>query len=293
MTVCIGALCNNGETVIIASDRMVTGNYPPVEFEHTKQKTYQITKQCVMLTAGDALKPIEIILPIKGALFNQKKTTIEFITEKTKELYQKLRAEMAENLYLKPRTITKEVFYNRGIGLFPPDLFRIIDSQFTNYNLRLDLIIAGIDDQGAHVYSVIHPGVKNCYDTIGFHAIGIGQLHSIQTFIAHQYTNSYNLVEALNIVYAAKKAAEVAPGVGNETDISIIDSKFGIVKLTDNIVKELSKIYEEVKVPIKKDLEDKRKKLHKLLSDETKVNNDVTNNVKKEHDVTDTNKEKK
>ena len=41
MTVCIGAICENGRTGIVASDRMVTGRMPPIEFEHTKEFFYE------------------------------------------------------------------------------------------------------------------------------------------------------------------------------------------------------------------------------------------------------------
>ena len=60
MTVCIGAICEDGNTAIVASDRMVTARRPPIQFEHPKPKIYSLSPYCVVLSAGNALKPIEV-----------------------------------------------------------------------------------------------------------------------------------------------------------------------------------------------------------------------------------------
>lgn len=204
MTVCVGAICNEGDTVIVASDRMMTATMPPIKFEHTKPKIFPISNSCVALTAGNALLPVEIIPQIKALL--TKASSIPQIAEQTKNIYQLLRAKHAEDIFLLPRTITKEVFYSRGAAIFPPDLFNAIDRDFTFFNFGFDLMIAGVD-QEAHLYGITNPGFASCYDSISFHAIGIGHLHAIQVFIAHKYKTSYDIEEAVSVVYAAKKSS--------------------------------------------------------------------------------------
>ena len=269
MTVCIGAICNNGEAAIVASDRMVTGHYPPIEFEHTKPKIFDLTKSCVVLTAGSALKPIELINRTKQALDEiGKPQTVEQIVETMGSLYQMLRAREAEEVILKPRTMSKELFYQKGVNILPSDLFNVIDNQFTRYDYGIQVLVVGIDAQ-AHIRSILNPGLVNCYDTLGFHAIGVGYLHAIQVFIGHRYDTSFSMEEAMNIVYSAKKAAEVAPGVGNETDISVIlPDRIG--HIDPKIIKELSKIYQEVRKSPVEVIKESSSRLASLIAERTK-----------------------
>jgi hypothetical protein len=263
MTVCVGAICEDGNTAVLASDRMVTSSFPPIEFEHTKRKIFPLTEYTVALTSGNALKPIKIIPKIKTSL--GKNPDVESIAEKAKELYQFLRAEEAEELLFKPRTISKEVFYTRGAGLFPADLFNMIDHEFVRYDYGLELLLVGTDSLGAHIYSIRNPGIADCFDTLGFHAIGVGYLHAIQVFIAHGYKTSYNIEEAINIVYAAKKAAEVAPGVGKETDISLI-TEGKVIDIDPEIISELSTIYDEARKSPIQEIKEKSDRLKSLIS---------------------------
>lgn len=65
MTICIGAICDNKSKVIVASDRMITASYPPVEFEHGIPKMEKISNTCVALTAGSALAHTELFRDAK------------------------------------------------------------------------------------------------------------------------------------------------------------------------------------------------------------------------------------
>jgi hypothetical protein len=153
------------------------------------------------------------------------------------------------------------------------------------------MILAGVDSKGAHIYSIRNPGIKDCFDTIGFHAIGIGELHAVQVFIAHRYSTSCNTLEALNIVYAAKKAAEVAPGVGGATDIAII-SRDGIKILEQTIITELNKLYDEVRVPLSQEIASKSARLAILLGGEPGAKEDASNVLQKKGKSSDTDGQK-
>jgi 20S proteasome alpha/beta subunit len=101
-----------------------------------------------------------------------------------------------------------------------------IQSQLDSYDYGLEILIGGVDSEVAHIYSIDAPGTSKCFDAIGFHAIGSGLPHAINTFIAKDYNQSFPLREALLIIYEAKKISEKAPGVGeNITDISVISNK--------------------------------------------------------------------
>jgi len=90
------------------------------------------------------------------------------------------------------------------------------------HNLNTEVLVAGVDDSGAHIFAVIHPGQLLPLATTGFGAIGSGGIHAAVRMSLAQHTKSASLVETMYNVYEAKRASEVAPGVGKLTDIAII-----------------------------------------------------------------------
>ncbi|MCX5887903.1 MAG: hypothetical protein NTY36_00445 [Deltaproteobacteria bacterium] len=276
MTVCIAAICDNGATAVAASDRMLQATYPPIEFEHTKPKIHYLSKYCIALTAGDALKPIEIIPDCILTIENQKKSPqIKQIVEIVKSWYQLSRLSRVEEQFLKPRTISIQTFYEKGMRILPIDIFGYLDKEITSYDYGLQLMVVGGDDSGAHIYALYNPGIANCYDTISFHAIGIGQLYAMEKFVAQKYSSSCELTECLNVVYAAKKAAEAAPGVGKETDISIIDKNQAIM-VDDAIIQQLESIYATVTGPRQEEIQKAKGLLEALLKDRKGGDNNGT-----------------
>jgi hypothetical protein len=104
-----------------------------------------------------------------------------------------------------------------------PEVALTIQNQIDRYNYGLDIIIAGISHGQAHIYGVFNPGASRCFDAIGFHAIGSGCPHALNTLIAREQNQSTALADTVMNVYEAKRVAERAPGVGaNITDISIM-----------------------------------------------------------------------
>ncbi len=97
----------------------------------------------------------------------------------------------------------------------------------------------------AHIFGVSDPGVTRCFDSIGFHAIGSGLPHALNTLIARECNQNKSLIEVLLVVYEAKKMAEKAPGVGNKsTDITLIN-KDGIKYFSDEDIDKLETGYKK------------------------------------------------
>ena len=68
MTICIAGISDKSKSVIFASDRMVTANYPPMEFEHNKSKITKVSNKCIMLSAGNALANDDIMWSLKNKI---------------------------------------------------------------------------------------------------------------------------------------------------------------------------------------------------------------------------------
>lgn len=83
---------------------------------------------------------------------------------------------------------------------------------------------------------------------MGFLSIGSGERHADIAFIENNYLPTFDIPEALYVIYEAKRRAEKAPGVGKETDIAIILSEKIIYINEDEdkqIMEELERIFQQ------------------------------------------------
>ena len=242
MTICIASICQN-KYAIIASDRMITVSLPNIEFERRVAKILELSKSCVVVTAGSALAHTELFRNTKTEIEKEQIKPISGIVEITKESYRKEREKKIEEEITKPIGLSLEDYYARQRAM-APELTGGIFQKIAEYDYYLWLIIAGVDDSGAHIYSIENPGTSECFDAIGYHAIGSGEYHAISTFISNEYEEDISLKKGLLLTYEAKKRSEKAQGVGEMTDLLLV-SKKGIKPIPDETISELNKIYEK------------------------------------------------
>ncbi len=98
----------------------------------------------------------------------------------------------------------------------------IIDEQLATYDYGLEVLVAGVDSDGAHIYKIDNPGTAECFDTIGYHAIGSGEPHAIYSLVDAGHTHAATLQQTMWSVFEAKKLAERAPGVGVAGDFAVV-----------------------------------------------------------------------
>lgn len=238
VTICIGAICDKGKKAIAVSDRMLS--WADVEFEQEIPKIEKLSDNCIALSAGPALASTDLFRNVRRKI-GTSSPPISIIQEMVKAEYSRIRkAKLEENLF-NPRGFTMEWFYQNQQRLDENIILRL-DNEVEQYDLELLLIVAGVDTTDAHLYQVANPGSSDCFDSLGFLNIGIGSRHASMTYIDERYTPRVSLNEALYISYKAKKRAEIAPGVGDDVDITILD---GSVKyLTRKCIGQLQSIYE-------------------------------------------------
>jgi len=229
--------------VVVASDQMVTASFLALEFEHPGGKIEKISKTCVGLTAGDALAHTELFRACRGKIKVLQSPSMELIAQHVKEQFVELRSKRAEDFFLKPRGMTLSAFYQDGImKQLPTELAMGLDNNIQNARFPLEIILAGVDESGAHIYGVNDPGVTNCYDRLFYHAIGSGAGHALLHIIGNNHHEGASIRETLYIVYEAKKKAELAQGVGAATEIGFV-ARAGIRILSDGEQNLLEDIY--------------------------------------------------
>ena len=103
-----------------------------------------------------------------------------------------------------------------------------------------------MDADGAHIYLIMNPGTGECFDSIGYHAIGSGEPHATSSLIEDGYScYSATLQEAMWGVFQAKRRAERAPGVGQAGDFAIIEPGH-VVRFSETTLASLQELYNEV-----------------------------------------------
>jgi hypothetical protein len=245
MTICIGVVCQNRKRAIFASDRMLTSSGLSVEFEHNEPKYETLSSTCVGLSAGEAMPVTELFDEVRKTVASKASPTIKEIADLVSESLRKCKMKLIEEKYFKPRGLTIASYLQAQRHLNENVVLRL-ERAIEGERLRMINIVVGVDNYGAHIYEVTDPGHSECYQRLGFHAIGSDLPHAISTFISHDFTPSMDLRKALFVTYEAKKNAENAPGVGTATDIGFI-TEAEIKILSENELNTLDKIYTEKK----------------------------------------------
>lgn len=256
MTICMAAIGadsagTEAKAVVVASDRMVTmANL--IEFEHTVPKAHAIGGRAVSLVAGDSLIGSHLVREVAAGVAAGPITVAQLAPDLS-ENYAETRNRHAEADILAPRGLGWASFYGQHQNLVA-QLTMMLDSQLNNYNLGVELLVAGVDDGGGHIFAITNPGTRpQDHDVIGYAAAGSGALHALQSMIGFRHAVSASLAETIFRVYASKRRAEVAPGVGHETDMFVVLFS-GTTAIPAPALDELSTIFDEVSTSSQQDL---------------------------------------
>ncbi len=250
MTVCIAAACNDGENIVVAADRMVTAGIPlNLEFEPPLSKIEVLEQGCIALASGSLPFADQIITKIKTQTAAQP-FSIDKVCEIAQQSYIALRNKIIDEQKV-CAALGKDFqcFREKGASLpqylqVQPNVYQGIFIESKNFNLGVELLIAGIDDNGIHIANIVHPGTLICLNKLGYAAVGSGATHALIALHLGGQAKSLKITQTLLSIYGAKYAAEVAPGVGKETDMAVI-SKDKIWNCTENLMNKIAEVHEQ------------------------------------------------
>ena len=159
--------------------------------------------------------------------------------------YQELKRKRVEDTILRPLLgIEFPGFQALVAQSAASQMLQQVLGMIAQHNLQLDVMIAGLDATGGHLFVVTHPGTALPMDTVGSAAIGSGGMHaSIRLSLAHQ-AKEISLSETIHNVYEAKIASEGAPGVGKFTNIAVLNGK-GVTFIKKSVFEVLAGIHKE------------------------------------------------
>lgn len=228
MTVCIAAIA--GKSVIGASDRLVTAG--DVQFEPKRPKIKALTNSVVVMTAGDAWLQAEVLDGVTKSIQGivqadpHEWVTVRQVADIYCDCWSEIKRHRAEHAILKPLGLTTKEFLDEQSQM-DDETVKSITNALLDFGMpSTATLVAGVDASGAHIF-VIYDGVPMQADSVGFAAIGIGGRHAESQMMIAQYAPSMDASAAMMLVHLAKSRAEVAPGVGPDTDMFVIGPELG------------------------------------------------------------------
>jgi 20S proteasome alpha/beta subunit len=217
VTIGIAAICRIGDDPFIvgAADRMLTAG--DIEFEHSEPKVVPLAARIVAISAGDVAAHLTICSAARAEIKRGRVSEVAAAAEIVGAAYRDYRGRVAERRILAPLGLTIDTFFAHQREL-AGDVASQVTRALADQTADVETIVAGVDEQGGHIYMIADPGQVTCYDTIGFAAIGNGSRHAASHLLQLGYTPRTSFPRAAVLVHLAKKRAEVAPGVGPATD---------------------------------------------------------------------------
>ena len=137
----------------------------------------------------------------------------------------------------------------------PGELAMMLDTSVQEMGLETSIIIVGVDASGAHIFGIQDPGACQCFDRIGYHAIGIGNRHALLTLVMLKQHYSMDINRTVHNVYESKKQSEMAQGVGQSTEMKIIQPDL-VTTIDSEGLNSLEEIHKKRVAPGNKELDE-------------------------------------
>jgi hypothetical protein len=258
VTVCVAAICQfEGNSVVIgASDRMITAG--DIEFEQEQTKIINLTSSISIMVAGDlSIQSVilhELISEIQGRVEAKPQDwlRVKDVAETFQGQLAALTRKRAEEAILAPLGLDFSKLTSPAVA---PALAEQLAKEVLTFQVpRIEALIIGLDDR-PHIYEVTNDGLT-CHDWTGFASVGGGAWHSNSQLMFAGHVKTRHLTETVMLVYTAKRRAEVAPGVGEATDMIVIGPRLGestsigepLMSLLGGTYQEARKQAEEVRI---------------------------------------------
>jgi 20S proteasome alpha/beta subunit len=226
------------------SDRMITTG--DIEYQDNHPKILKLSHKTFCLFAGDREYHRMIVAAVQHKIPENGKPPCGVceVADLYLSEFVKLRQKRAEAKWLLPLGLTYATFHSLGAGANKDFLQeRLIDER-----LGVHAIVAGMDSSGPHIFTIARndqeiPEVV-CHDEADYVAIGTGLRIFESQFMLSGYTRKVGVLEALMLMFSAKKRAEVSPHVGSTTDSVIINTKNDeIIVVTPDMIEDLERYY--------------------------------------------------
>jgi 20S proteasome alpha/beta subunit len=217
MTVCIGALADNGKSIILTADKMLTATNASVPYQYEQDdvnKIYHFTDTKIVLLAGTIQHAVAILENTHKKIGVNTTKKFKEVVDELKKQYDDYRAHWLEEGIIKPRGIESLKVYYDNHAKYNLNLSQTIDNALASSKFDVQFIVAGYEEELWHILLIqndLHPQLKS---SEGYATIGSGGAHATYTLLDSEYSKTKTREAVKTIVEMAKTKAERSPGVG-------------------------------------------------------------------------------
>ena len=224
---------------------MVSVETLSLQFEQGTRKIERLGAKFAALTAGDALAQTDLLRDVSAAITELSGPSVREVAAVVADTFARHRQTLAEKLVLQRVGLDFAAFLEQQQNLLS-DLTAELWTAYQEIQLGVQLLVVGVDSTGAHLYLISDPGIAECFDSIGYAAIGSGLPHAEGFLTQADYSPQISLSKGTWLAYVAKRQSERAPGVGSRfTDILTITSEDAAGNfLSASAIQELERLYE-------------------------------------------------
>lgn len=218
-----------------------------IEYENSRLKALNVDDHHMIFVAGDLTFNSYAL----SRFVDWSATSTELSTLDIAEAYGRIVSacafERAVKRVLEPIGIPLDRVQSNGFrwqdtGLGDAILGQILD-QLQSERVDCEAMVVGNDGNRSHLYRIDGKGVVTQHDDVGFLSIGSGGIHASGYYMQAPYNHVVGYHDALILTYFGKKRAEVAPGVGTQTDMWLITGH-AATQVSDFELKALKKAYD-------------------------------------------------
>jgi len=227
MTVGIGLLCENGKSVVVAADRMVTFDIP-----FDRKESWQIDTDCLKISL---LLP-RILLLHSGAIFEK-----DSVLSKMGAVAECSVLQAADRIKVAREEARQQALDEqlRKHGTSLED-YRKVALTLPQGNASFDLV----SRFAFGGWFIAETGMSRQDDT-GFCSVGSGTNASATPLLAKSFHKQMSIEEGIFAAYESKRIAEIAYGVGRQTDMAIIRKDGKPKFLSKRVIDGLERIYQK------------------------------------------------
>jgi len=215
-----------------------------VQYEPNQQKMAFLTPTVALVIAGDYTVHSQAIRSVMKACHANPNVTVHQAATMYGQAIQVVQRKAAEDLILAPLGLNTDMFLGQQKDFSEGFIASQTEKLQAFEGANVEALVVGVEGNTAHIYEIDRRGSIYCYDDVGFAAIGIGAYHARSSLMQVRFMNNWNYVPAIAATFAAKKAAETAPGVGTFTDINLV-YRTGIERLRQQVADQAEIIYKD------------------------------------------------
>ena len=244
MTVGIGVICDNGNAIVMAADRLCTVGEASLVSDGSVRKLVQLAPQIMLTVTGtlqDGEYASERLRHVSDLLSLQ---SVHQVARRLQRACAHIRERQIEDRIIRPHLgISFRQFSNDCLNKATTPVISDVFAKISAHKFVTELLVAGMDDSGPHLYLVGANGI-NSYEGLGYMAIGIGAtLATVSLASYKQGCHSWTIADAIYRVYAAKRVSQSTNLVGEHTDMMLLLKGKGPEYLSPELVESLGRIY--------------------------------------------------